>query len=57
MTIEETIQQLRKNRAYAIAGYTIGPKDVILFVHEYSAAQEEIPSVLDGRSVRIAKSI
>ena len=57
MTIEETIQQLRKNRAYAIAGYTIGPKDVILFVREYTAAQAEIPSVLDGRNVRIAKSI
>ena len=52
-----TLKEVLKHPEYLIVAYDVMPDTVVLFVREYTAAQEEIPSVLDGRSVRIAKSI
>lgn len=55
--IETYIISLIEKPEYAITGYVIGSDSIILFAAQIVAEQEEIPKSIDGRSVKIVKSI
>lgn len=57
LTIETTIEQLMRDERYKISGYAINRDAIILFVTDLNAEQKEIPKTMNGRDVRIFKSL
>ena len=46
-----------RDERYKISGYAINRDAIILFVTDLNAEQKEIPKTMNGRDVRIFKSL
>ena len=56
MIIEEA-ERLSRIEKYRISGYAIDESNVVFFVDEIVPIQSKIPTNIDGREVKIVKSI
>lgn len=55
--IDKTIKSLIDDDKYDIVGYFVDNTSVILYVDSYTDEQSKIPSIIDGRDVRISISL
>lgn len=57
MNIQEYVKSLIEIPKYMIVAYTIDESNVILFVDATVPAQTELPTTIDGRDVKIVRSL
>ena len=55
--IEDSISLLMGVPEYEIGGYMICGDEVIVFIRDITDAQSRIPKTIDGKTLRIFKSI